>query len=268
MKKMKLEQKGKISAAILFTALLIFLSGKLSEFFANYLVNFGINIPLKEFINLAFVLIIFNFIQKKWPFDDKNEKFDFQFSVLTGFFAAIYLVCLSWILLWQFGFLKITLNFKPDWQSQILIGWAFMIVHAFNEQFLLQKIIRPIANNYFNKWAAILMGAFCFILVQNLQGYAAPIYSLNNLIIGMIFIIIGNKTGLWGAVLLHATWSWLELVLAPNIFDFKLISQQPFFVGNDSYGTIILSLIGICLIFALSLIKTFSYKANYDKEQP
>lgn len=265
---MPINEKIKSIFIALALAFCTFIFGDFSSKFALFIASLGIELPLKDIINFIIIFAFYKILIAN--FKSPKEKTDINI-LLCAFFGVVFmaiLLILTWAFLILSGIFTLQINFKPNWQTQISLGVILILFHATSEQLLLQKIVRPYLAKFFKLEIIMIIGAISFAFVQFLQSYTAPIYIINSLIIGGLFILIGNKYGIWGAVFAHGFWSWFELILMPNLFDFKLQKKAIFLIGNDSYGTYILSLFGIVLIFILLLWQRFSYKANYDTYKP
>lgn len=260
--------KFKIILFAFFCAFITYFFGELSTQFALLISNSIIDFPIKDILNFALIFAFYKIIFAKIKIENQILYSNpFKNAFFGAFIIAAWLL-ITWFILAKFNFLEINVNLKKGWQFQIFIGSFLIIFHSSSEQLLLQKIIRPILNNNFTSFLAIILGALSFTFVQFLQSYSQPIYLINSFLIGIVFVIIGNKFGLWGGIFAHGFWSWFELIFLPNIFDFNLHGKNNFLIGNDSYGTYILSITGICLIFVLLLLQRFSYKAKHDTYKP
>jgi hypothetical protein len=247
----------------------VVLCGKASDLIAMSLANMGTEFPIRDLINLGLILVIINlgFAKKKPIITISEINTD---AIFSGVSVGFLLVGIAWII----AILKngVLIGYAPQDGNLLPIfgGFFILLLHGFAEQFIIQKFVRQYLIKDFGIIGGTLITALCFPIIQALQGYYQPIYLINGIVIGLLFTLLANLYGAVAPSVAHSIWSWLELITIPQIYFFFVRPNNPFFSGNDTYGSYSIMISGGCLLFALLLLQIFSYKgekkANYDKK--
>lgn len=243
----------------------VFIAGETSKTIAFIAIDKGINFPIREFINLVIILLF-----ARMFFAKQNNLIaikDFSFSaILIGAFCALFIVSGSWIIALFTKTISISLKNNFTYVP-ILLSFIILFIHGFCEEFIAQKFVRIKLIDNFGLLNGILLCALIFPIIQFLQGYRNPIFIIDSYLLGLIFTILANRFGYISAAALHGVWTWLELVLAPELLELKVNLNNIWFSQSDTYGSVSLLIICVVLIFALSLFDIFGYKNAHDKKQ-
>lgn len=263
LKKIPIKYHAIIYAII--SILCVYIAGETSKIIAFFANNKGINLPIREFINLAIILLF-----AKMFFASENNLIaikDFNFSaILIGVLCALLIVCGSWAIAL---FAKtISISFKNNFiYGPLLFSFIILFIHGFCEEYIAQKIVRiKLVENY-GLLNGILLCALIFPIIQFLQGYRNPLFIIDSYLLGLIFTILANRFGYISAAALHGIWTWLELVVAPELLVLKVNQNNAWFSQSDTYGSASLLIICVVLIFALLFFDIFGYKSAHDKKQ-
>lgn len=243
----------------------VYIAGEASKIIAFFANDKGINFPIREFINLALILVFAKIFFGKN--DDLISLKDFNFiAILIGVFCALFIVFGSWVI----AFITKTISIVPKTNFAnitLLFSAIILFIHGFCEEFIAQKFVRTKLVENYGRLNGILLCALIFPTIQFLQGYRSPIFIIDSYLIGLVFTILANRFGYIAAAALHGIWTWLELVLFPEILTLKVNQTNIWFSQNDTYGSVSLLIICLVLIFALSLFDIFGYKNAHDKKQ-
>lgn len=243
----------------------IYIAGEASRIIAFFANDKGINFPIREFINLVIILLF-----AKIFFARENELVtikDFNLSaIIIGAFCASFIVFGSWAI--ALFTRTISIASKSNF-ANITLFFSFIIlfIHGFCEEFIAQKFVRTKFVKTYGRLNGILLCALIFPIIQFLQGYRSPIFIIDSYLIGLVFTILANRFGYISAAAMHGIWTWLELVLFPEILTLKVNQNNIWFSQSDTYGSVSLLIICMVLIFALSLFDIFGYKNAHDKKQ-
>lgn len=243
----------------------VYIAGEASKIIAFFANDKGINFPIREFINLALILVFAKIFFAKN--NDLISPKDFNFiAIIIGVFCASFIVFGSWAI----ALFTKTISIVPKSNFAnitLLFSAIILFIHGFCEEFIAQKFVRTKLVENYGRLNGILLCALIFPTIQFLQGYRSPIVIIDSYLIGLIFTILANMFGYIAAAALHGIWTWLELVLFPEILTLKVYQNNIWFSQNDTYGSLSLLIICLVLIFALSFFDIFGYKSAHDKKQ-
>lgn len=222
-------------------------------------------LPLKEPIQLSVTFLLFIGLSRFLALHNDNKMaLGTIESVCLSVILTIFLVGASFVILASIGLIE-RQSVQNFGTFEIMIGSVFMIMHGASEELISQGIVHAYARGFWGKWAGIIAAALCFAITQTLQGYDAPILIINNLILGAFFAIIAMRFGLIAAIFAHGTWTWFEVLVLGQVLGLKLKPVPPLFIDTDSYGTIVLTFVGMLLCFSLLFFGQNRYKAKHDE---
>lgn len=264
----KLNQIRVLAYAAIYVVLATYFAGLASTNIAYGLAFNGIAIPVREPLNFALVLAFYWLFMKYQPnLINIPMPLGGLSAILFGVGSTVILLSATWFGFWQIGALS---NITPrifDQQTTIgvLFGFVFVFIHGLSEQWLFQKIGQQFFTQFYGKWVGILSAGIMFAILQALQGYVEPIYIINSVAFGALMAILAAKFGLLAAAAAHGFWTWAEVIFLPAAYDFKLKASLFSGQGQDSYSSLIFTLVVVVLCLILGFAKNFNYKTQHDE---
>ncbi len=242
----------------------VFVAGEISKTIAFLLIDKGINFPIREFLNLAIILLFARIFFA--PNDALISIKDFNFAaILIGVFCALFIVFGSWAIAFFTNTISLSLKNNPI-NIGIIFSLIVLLIHGFCEEYIAQKFVRIKFVENYGLIKGILLCALIFPIVQFFQGYRNIFFIIDSYLLGLIFTLLATRFTYIAAATLHGIWTWLELVVAPELLVLKVNQQNIWFSQSDTYGSVSLLIICAILIFALSLFVVFGYKSVHDKK--
>ncbi|KAF0117505.1 MAG: hypothetical protein FD163_1510 [Hyphomonadaceae bacterium] len=264
----KLKQIIALVSSAIYVVAATYFAGLASTNIAYGLAFKGIAIPVREPLNIGIVLAFYwlflkyqrNLVNNPMPIGGLK-------AVFFGVGTTIILLSATWFGLWQ---IRALTNFTPspiDQQAAIgvIFGFVFVFIHGLSEQWLLQKIGQQLFAQFYGKWVGILSAGAMFAILQALQGYATPIYIVNSVVFGVLMAIMAAKFGILAAAAAHGFWTWAEVIYLPAAFDFHLSAGLFSGQRQDSYSSLIFTLVAAALCLILGFAKNFNYKTKHDE---
>ena len=268
-----------VASAAIFALLATFLAGIVSSDISATLIRWGLNLPLREPINLAIIIGFYLLWLKlaKKPFGNGEFNGPIKFGNLKSFIIGAVVCALILGLSW--GSLLVTNHIESSAKPKeignallvisLIYSLFFVLLHGLAEQFLLGVIAQNYAIGKLGYFGGIIIGATLFLLLQTLQGYQTIGLMLSSFAIGLVLAILAQKYGVLAAASLHGFWTWFEVSVLPQFFAIKLKSNIFAAGGTDTYGsmafTIISFIVALVLYWGLGVSKTLLYKSNNDK---
>jgi membrane protease YdiL (CAAX protease family) len=246
--------------AFLAAVVFAYAAGTLSTSLANWLVQSGGPLFMREPLNVA-LAILFLALWKKWqpgaaysPPKWGQVAIGLPLGLLVG--SALPALAL-WIM---YGLGVATIKGPQIEPIALLVPFIFLIAHGFAEEAIVRSISQRAAHYAFGGLAGIVIAGLCFCALQAMQGYLGPTYLLNSFLFGasLGFLALG-RGGIWAAIGAHAGWSWLETAVLGQAG--QIVKTQSWLSGGgaDSYGSPVFSFV---LLIALGLQLSLHLRAQ------
>lgn len=226
-------------------------AGSASINISLYLNSLGVNLPLREPLNLFIAFICFKFLKKNFPVNH----IDINLGNLKSYILGASVIVIWLFLAWLIAYLSKALVIKPipnPLYFSLLLGFVLVFIHGAAEELMLQSVIRPVIQNYFGKDIAIIITALSFMTIQYFQGYDDIFELLNSFIFGMVTALLAMRFGLFAAIAMHSLWTFIETILISNFYKIEFINTLYSNGGNDTYKFIGFALIGMIIFPILS----------------
>lgn len=226
-------------------------AGDLSAELAGRLVSAGVQVPLREPLNLLMVLVV------GWlAFGSLGPPTVIRLGqagpgVLVGAVMALGVLLGAWGLLIATGAAS-----SPRWIGDsttpvalAVFALPWMVLHGLSEQYLVHRLAQDRAERWRGAWAGILVAALVWTVAQALQGYVAPVLLVNSFLLGCLFgLVARGPGGVLAAGLAHGLWSWLETVVWRSLWQWNLEPGAGAVRDQDSYGTWALTLVLLAVL--------------------
>lgn len=229
-------------------------AGLASAELAAWLVRAGVQVPLREPLNLVMVLGI-GWLAYRWLGMPQLIRLGrFAPGLMVGSGLALGILLAAWGLLIQTGAAA-----SPRWVGDTtsplalaLFALPWMVLHGMSEQYLVHRLAQDRAERWRGPWPGIIVAALVWTGVQAMQGYVAPVLLVNSFLLGCLFgYVARGPGGVLAAGLAHGLWSWLETVVWRSLWTWQLEPGLGAVRDQDSYGTWALTLVLLALLLAL-----------------
>lgn len=237
-------------------AVLIALAGTVAAGFASaelagLLVTAGLQVPLREPLNLLMVLAVGWLAFSRLGPATAIRLGQAGPGAMVGAVVALGVLLAAWGLLIATGAAS-----SPRWIGDstapvALAAFAlpWMVLHGLSEQYLVHRLAQDRAERWRGAWAGILVAALVWTGVQALQGYVAPVLLVNSFLLGCLFgLVARGPGGVLAAGLAHGLWSWLETVVWRSLWQWQLEPGLGAVGDQDSYGTWALTLVLLAVL--------------------
>lgn len=237
-------------------AVLIALGGTVAAGFASadlasLLVTAGLQVPLREPLNLLMVLGLGWLAFRTLGPPTAIRLGQAGPGVMAGAAVALGVLLAAWGLLMATGAAS-----SPRWVGDstapvalAVFALPWMVLHGLSEQYLVHRLAQDRAERWRGPWPGIFVAALVWTGVQLVQGYAAPVLLVNSFLLGCLFALLARGPGgVLAAGLAHGLWSWLETVVWRSLWQWQLDPGAGAVRDQDSYGTWALTLVLLAVL--------------------
>lgn len=229
-------------------------AGVASAELAALLVSAGLQVPLREPLNLIIVLGVGWLAYRRMGPPQAIRLGQVGPGVVMGAGVAVGVLLGAWGLLILTGAAAAP-RWVGDTTSPLVVAvfaLPWMVLHGLSEQYLVHRLAQDRAERWRGAWSGVIISALVWTGVQALQGYVAPVLLVNSFLLGCLFgLVARGPGGVLAAGLAHGLWSWLETVVWRSLWQWELEPGIGAVRDQDSYGTWALTLV---LLAALLMV--------------
>lgn len=226
-------------------------AGVASAELAGLLVSAGVQLPLREPLNLLMVLAVGWLAFRRLGPPTAIRLGQVGPGVMAGALLALGVLLGAWGLLIATGAAS-----SPRWIGDstapvalAVFALPWMVLHGLSEQYLVHRLAQDRAGRWRGAWPGIVIAALVWTGVQALQGYVAPVLLVNSFLLGCLFgLVARGPGGVLAAGLAHGLWSWLETVVWRSLWQWNLEPGAGAVRDQDSYGTWALTLVLLAVL--------------------